>query len=133
MRCKVKKHEEFSDLYRSQKSEIFHDCMKADRVTNTMIINSVTLQLLNPLSIQKIEWESEHSVKIKAKYAKRCFWWESTISYNTDDLIWNAEQVCTNYTDSSDECTEDFSCTESRYIWWNHQLKTDVSECRSQR
>jgi len=55
MRCEVEKCREFSDLYRSQKSKILHDCIKADRMTNAMIIDSVTLQLLNSLSTQKVE------------------------------------------------------------------------------
>jgi len=49
MRYKVEKHEEFSDLYGPQESEILHDHIKADRVTNAMVIDSVTLQLLNSL------------------------------------------------------------------------------------
>jgi len=55
MRCRVKKCKEFSDLYESQKSEILYDCMKADRATNAMILNFVTLQLLNSLSTQKVK------------------------------------------------------------------------------
>ncbi len=43
MRCEVKKCKEFLDLYRSQESEILHDCIKVDEATNAMILNSVTL------------------------------------------------------------------------------------------
>ncbi len=46
VRCRIEKCVKFSDLYRSQKSEIFYDSQKAYRVTNEMISNSVTIQLL---------------------------------------------------------------------------------------
>ncbi len=67
VRCRIKKCVKFSDLYESQKSEILYDSQKAYRVTNEVVFNSVTIQLLHTILAEQTEWESRCSIKTKAE------------------------------------------------------------------
>ncbi len=49
VRRRIEKCVKFSDLYRSQKSEILYDSQKAYRATNEMVFNSVAIQLLHTI------------------------------------------------------------------------------------
>jgi hypothetical protein len=53
VRCRIEKCVKFSDLYRSQKSEILYDSQKAYRATNEVVFNSVTIQLLHTILLSK--------------------------------------------------------------------------------
>ncbi len=55
MRCRIEKCVKFSDLYRSQKSEILHDSQKAYRATNEMVFNSVVIKLLHTILVEQAE------------------------------------------------------------------------------
>ncbi len=55
VRCRIEKCVKFSDLYKSQKSEILYDSQKAYRVTNEMISNSVVIQLLHTILAEQAE------------------------------------------------------------------------------
>jgi len=49
VRCRIEKCVKFSDLYKSQESEILYDSQKAYRATNEMIFNTVMIQLLHTI------------------------------------------------------------------------------------
>jgi len=55
VRCRIEKCVKFSDLYRSQKSEILYDSQKAYRPTNEMVFNSVVIQLLHTILVRQAE------------------------------------------------------------------------------
>jgi len=55
VRCRIEKCVKFSDLYRSQKSEIFYDSEKAYKATNEVISHIVTVQLLLIIFAEKSE------------------------------------------------------------------------------
>jgi len=74
MKCWVKKYKKFSDLYESQKFKILYNCIKTDKITNIMIFNLVTLQLVNSLSVQKTKQKSKYSIKMRAEHVRKCFW-----------------------------------------------------------
>jgi len=52
---RIEKCVKFSDLYRSQKSEILYDSQKAYRATNEMVFNSVAIQLLHTILAEQTE------------------------------------------------------------------------------
>ncbi len=49
VRRRIEKCVKFSDLYKSQKSEILYDSQKAYRVINEMVFNFVAIQLLHTI------------------------------------------------------------------------------------
>ncbi len=55
VRHRIEKCVKFSDLYRSQKSEILYDSQKAYRVTYEVVFNSVTIQLLHIILAEQAE------------------------------------------------------------------------------
>ncbi len=55
VRRRIEKCVKFSDLYKSQKSEILYDSQKAYRATNEMIFNSVVIQLLYTILAEQAE------------------------------------------------------------------------------
>ncbi len=55
MRHRIEKCVKFSDLYRSQKSEILYDSQKAYKVTNEVVFDSVTIQLLHIILAEQAE------------------------------------------------------------------------------
>ncbi len=55
VRHRIEKYVKFSDLYRSQKSEILYDSQKAYRATIEMVFNSVVIQLLHTILTEQAE------------------------------------------------------------------------------
>jgi len=55
MRHRIEKCVKFSDLYKSQKSEILYDSQKAYRATNEMVSSSVAIQLLHTILAEQAE------------------------------------------------------------------------------
>jgi len=49
VRHRIEKCVKFSDLYKSQKSEILYNSQKAYKATNEMVFNSVVIQLLHTI------------------------------------------------------------------------------------
>ncbi len=55
VRHRIEKCVKFSDLYRSQKSEILYDSQKAYRVTNEMVFDFIVIQLLHTILTEQAE------------------------------------------------------------------------------
>jgi len=55
VRHRIEKYVKFSDLYKSQKSEILYDSQKAYRVTNEVVFDSVAIQLLHTILVEQAE------------------------------------------------------------------------------
>ena len=132
MRHRIEKCVKFSDLYKSQKSEILYDSQKAYRVTNEVVFNSVAIQLLHTILVEQTEWESRCSIETEAECVNESLRWQSTTLYDADNTFWNDEQA---YTDCLNDGSEYIStCTHTRLksVWWSHRSQTDVSECWEQ-
>ena len=52
VRRRIEKCVKYSDMYRSQKSEILYDSQKAYIATNEMVFNTVTIQLLHTILVE---------------------------------------------------------------------------------
>ncbi len=133
VRRRIEKCVKFSDLYKSQKSEILYDSQKAYRATNEMVFNSVVIQLLHTIFAEQAEWESRCSIKIEAECVNESLRWQSTTLYDTDNTFWDDKQAYTGCLNDSSRHISPCACTRSELVQWGHRPQTDVSECWSRR
>jgi len=133
VRCRIEKCVKFSDLYRSQKSEILYDSQKAYRATNEVVFNSVTRQLLHTILVKQEEWEGRCSIETEAECVNESLRWQSTTLYNTDDTFWDDKQAYTGCLNDSSRHISLYAHTRSELVQWGHRPQTDVSECWSKR
>ncbi len=133
VRHRIEKCVKFSDLYKSQKSEILYDSQKAYRVTNEMISSSVAIQLLHTILAEQAEWENRCSIEIKAECVNEPLRQQSTTLYDADNMFWDDKQAYTGCLNDSSRHINPCACIRSELVQWDHRPWTDVSECWSRR
>jgi len=116
VRHRIEKCVKFSDLYRSQKSEILYDSQKAYRAMNEMIFDSVVIQLLHTILTEQAEWESRCFIETKAECVNESLRWQSTTSYNADNTFWDDKQAYTDCLNDSSRHTDLCACTRSELV-----------------
>ena len=121
MSCRIEKCVKFSDLYRSQESEVLYNSEKAYEATNEVVSHILTIQLLHIIFVEKSKWEIRYFVKTWARYANRCLRWQSTALYDANTTLWDVVQVYTGCFNDSSKYTELSACTRSRSVWWDHR------------
>ncbi len=85
VRCRIEKCVKFSDLYRSQKSEILYDSQKAYRATNEMVFNSVVIQLLHTILAEQAEWEDRSLLRQKQNVSMNLS--DDRVQHHTTQII----------------------------------------------
>ncbi len=133
VRRRIEKCVKFSDLYRSQKSEILYDSQKAYRATNEMVFNSVAIQLLHTILVRQAEWKSRCFIETEVECVNESLKQQSTTLYNADNTFWNDKQVYTDCLNDSSRHIDICAYTRSKLVQWDHRSQTDVSECWSRR
>jgi len=102
-------------------------------VTNEVIFNTVTIQLLHTILVEQAEWESRYSIKTEAECVNESLRWQSITLYNTDNTFWDNEQVYTDCLNDSNRHINLYACMRSELVQWDHKSQTDVSKCWSKR
>ena len=133
VRCRIEKCIKFSDLYRSQKSEILYDSQKAYRATNEVVFSSVAIQLLHTILAEQAEWENRCFIETKAKCVNEPFRQQSTTLYDADNTFWDDKQAYIGCLNDSSRHISFCACTRSKLIQWDYRSQTDMSECWSRR
>jgi hypothetical protein len=132
VRCRIEKCVKFSDLYRSQKSEILYDSQKLteQQMRWSLILSQYNFFILYLLSKQN---ESRCFIETEAECVNESLRWQSTTLYNADNTFWDDKQAYTGCLNDSSRHISLCACTRSELVQWDHRPQTDVSECWSRR